>query len=166
MAQLRSGARVAESFAGRGLRRWIPMAAVIAAVGIGFTVLFVSQNTAHNQAIAGATADAKPWELVGPACPEGFSGPWANPQYAPNKPLVFNGVRFSRRAGHVDCSAVAAGKGDKEDYVPLCQFSGPIVLEVTTAKGTFHFQPGVGKPASVSVVDGTPRCVMAISVQF
>ena len=96
----------------------------------------------------------------------GFSGPWANPDYAPNKALVFNGVRFVRRSGHVDCSAVAAGKNARQDYVPLCQFSSPIVLEVVTERGTFQFQPGVGRPATVSILDGRPRCVMAINTKF
>lgn len=166
MAQLRSGSRTAGSFSGGGLARRLPM--IVVGVGVlgGLAFLFATQMRAHDVAIANATADAKPWELVGPPCPEGFSGPWANPDYAPDKSLVFNGVRFTRRAGHVDCSAVAAGKDAGQDYVPLCQFSSPIVLEVTTDKGAFKFQPGVGHPATVSIVDGTPRCVMASNVQF
>lgn len=166
MAQLRSGPSQVGGFGGGPLRRRLPMIVVGVGILAGFGFLFATQMRAHNVAIASATADAKPWELVGPPCPEGFSGPWANPDYAPEKALVFNGVRFVRRAGHVDCSAVAAGKDTGQDFVPLCQFSSPIVLEVMTEKGTYKFQPGVGKPATVSIVGGVPRCVMASNVQF
>jgi len=166
MAQLRSGA----SAAGRGSRgplgRWGPIAVVSLGLAAGLGFLLFTQQRQHNLAIANATADARPWELVGPACPEGFTGSWANPEYAPKKAHVFNGVRFTRRAGHVDCSAIAAGEDKPEDFVPLCQFSSPILVEVATERGVFRFQPGVGKPASISVVDGTPRCVMAANVQF
>ncbi len=166
MSQLRAGGRSSDSFSGSGLRRWGPLAVVVVGVSAAIGLLLFTQGRSHDNAIASATAAAKPWELVGPPCQEGFSGPWASPQYAPTKSLVFNDIRFTRRAGHVECSAVAAGEGASEDYVPLCQFTGPILVEVTTPKGVFRFQPDVGKPATVSVVDGQPRCVLAANAQF
>lgn len=136
------------------------MVVVVVGIVAGVGLLLYTQGRSRQMAIAGATAETKPWELVGPPCAEGFSGPWANPEYAPKKALVFNGLRFARRAGHVECSAIAA-KGGNSDFVPMCEFTGPILVEVTTDRGTFRYQPGVGNPATVSVVDGQPRCVVA-----
>jgi hypothetical protein len=141
--------------------------AIVVAVGIALAVaaLVYSQMRQRELEIAGATAAAKAWELKGPPCPAP-SGLMADPKYGPTKSFVFNGVRFARRFGHADCNAVAAPKGPGPDYYPLCQFTSPAVLEVTTEKGTFKFAPGVGHPATVSVVDGVPSCVIAANAEF
>jgi len=156
LAKLRAGAP--KSFSGRFGR--LPMIVVLGGVAVGIGVLFYTQSKAHRDAVAAATAEAKPWELVGDPCPEGFTGPWAKPEFAPKKSLVFNGITFTRRSGHADCSTIAV-EGKKDEFVPLCQFNGPILVEVKTDKGVFKFQPDVGRPATVSVVEGQPRCVMA-----
>ena len=49
----------------------------------------------------------------------------------------------------------------RTEFIPVCQFSGPSLLTVTTAKGTFYFAPGTGKPATVMTRDGVPSCVLA-----
>ncbi|MFN3521965.1 MAG: hypothetical protein ACK4YQ_06925 [Phenylobacterium sp.] len=166
MAQLRSGARAAGGFSGGPLRRWGPIVLVVAGLTAVLVTLFVGQSRTHARAIAEATAAARVSELKGPPCPKGFSGAWANPDFAPQKALVFNGVRFARRAGHADCSAVAAGGKSGEDFVQLCQFSAPILVEVATEKGVFRFQPGVGHPATVAVADGQASCVLAANATF
>ena len=76
----------------------------------------------------------------------------------PKKAFVFNQIRFDRRFGHVDCNTVAIGQGNA--YAPVCQFSGPALLAVTTDKGRFFFAPGAGKPVTIITENGSPRCVM------
>ena len=73
--------------------------------------------------------------------------------------FITNDIRYDRRYGHADCSIVKAG-GAGNDFVPVCQFSGPAQLVVTTGKGAFYFAPGVGRPATVATRDGVPTCVI------
>lgn len=140
---------------------------VVVALGLtaGVAALAYSQIHARALEIASATASTRAWELKGPDCPPP-SGWSADPKYAPAKTFIFNGIKFARRTGHADCSAVAAPKGQGLDYVPLCQFTGPLILEITTDKGVYKFAPPAGNPATVSVVHGVAKCVVAANADF
>ena len=70
--------------------------------------------------------------------------------------FITNDIRYERRFGHADCNVVADGDG----FAPVCQFSGPAMLVVTTPKGAFYFAPGTGRAATVVTRDGTPSCVL------
>lgn len=161
MAVWRSGVRTT----GSSFKLSLPAIVVAVGIAIGVAALIYSQMHQRALEIATATAAAKPWELKGPPCPAP-SGWAADAKHAPAKAFIFNGIKFARRYGHADCNAVAGPKGHGPAYVPLCQFSSPAVLAVTTEQGTFHFAPGVGRPATVSVVDGVPKCVIAANADF
>lgn len=150
-----------------GARPRLSLAAIVVGLGLaaGVGALVYSQNQSRALQIASATAAARPWELKGEPCPAP-TGWAADPAYAPNKAFIFNDIRFSRRTGHADCNAVAAPAGHGADYFPLCQFTGPSILAVTTPKGVFKFAPEVGKPATVWVLDGVARCVVAANATF
>ena len=133
---------------------------LLALAGIAVKVVALGvigyQNRA--QALAAGTEAAKLSEISGPPCPSLTSAEYAERGSKAKKAFLFDQVRFDRRYGHVDCNSVAAGGG--LGYVAVCQFSGPAQLVVTTGKGSFYFNPGAGKPATVVVEDGTPRCIV------
>ena len=60
-----------------------------------------------------------------------------------------------------ESSAVARKGLLGNGYQLVCQFSSPAVLAVQTGKGLFYYEPGIGQKATVFVLDGTPRCVLA-----
>lgn len=110
----------------------------------------------------GLQAAHKAWNVAGEPCPE-VAAP--APNMLGKKPLrhfTYGGVRFSRKVGHVDCIALP------EDAMPwertvnyrVCQFTGPGVLGVTLDQRTRWFQPGWGRPATVTVRGGRLRCVV------
>jgi hypothetical protein len=45
----------------------------------------------------------------------------------------------------------------------ICQFFAPGRLKVTTAKGTYSFEPGAGRDASLVVRDDVPACVLHVN---
>jgi hypothetical protein len=56
---------------------------------------------------------------------------------------------------------VQEGGGTGLTHDQMCQFTSPSVLAVTTPKGTFYFNPGVGQPASLIIEHDQPRCILA-----
>lgn len=69
-------------------------------------------------------------------------------------------VVFARAFGHVSCDYVANDNGRSLGDMPVCAFTSPSVLKITTPKGEFYFFPSSG-PATVWVPHGVPKCVMA-----
>jgi hypothetical protein len=114
----------------------------------------------QSRQIAEATAAAKVSEISGPPCPAAPGGRFKTPLPL-TQFLDFNGARFGRRFGAADCSAIAKKSLFSAGYNLACQFSSPWVLSVRTDKGVFYYEPGSGQEATIFVVDGTPRCVMA-----
>jgi hypothetical protein len=110
--------------------------------------------------IADATADTHAEEIVGPPCPPVVNAHFKQP-LLPINAFDWDGVRFGRRFGEAECSAVARKNLLGNGYEHLCQFSSPAVLSVVTAKGAFYFELSLGQEASVFVADGVARCVMA-----
>lgn len=141
----------------KGLARTFPLM-LGAAVAIGVVAVGVAGYQKRAQALAAGAAAARLSEIDGPACPTLTAEEYAARGAQAKKAFVFDQIRFDRRYGHVDCNSVATGQG--LGYVPVCQFSGPALLVVTTAKGAFHFAPGAGKPTTVIVEDGAPRCIV------
>jgi hypothetical protein len=131
--------------------------AAVAAVAVAAAVWSVRQQSAQ---IADATADTHAEAIVGPPCPQVANARYRQP-LSPINTFDWNGVRFGRRFGEAECSAVAHKNLLGNGYEHLCQFSSPAVLSVVTAKGAFYFEPGLGQEASVFVADGVARCVMA-----
>ena len=105
--------------------------------------------------------------LAGPAaageparpCPGLSQGAFAKTLMAtrvlPGRHFGFGGAFFARASGAVSCVMKHEGAA----AFPLCRFSNPRVLQISTAKGRFDFLPGSGL-ATVTVRDGRAACVM------
>ena len=131
--------------------------ACVAAVAVAAAVWSVRQQS---QQIADATADTHAEKIVGPPCPQVIDARFKQP-LEPSNLFDWNGIKFGRRFGEAECSAVARKSVLGNGYENLCQFSSPAVMSVVTAKGAFYFETALGQEASVFVVDGVARCVMA-----
>jgi hypothetical protein len=108
----------------------------------------------------GAAKDPRSVAVTGPPCPSVSHAAFVEPLKA-DQIFEFFDVRFGRRFGGADCAeATTVGTFGMTTH-PVCQFSSPAVLAIKTAKGMFYFEPGVGRVATVSIVDDTPRCVLA-----
>jgi hypothetical protein len=131
--------------------------AAVFAVCVAVAVWSLRQQSAQ---IAEVTADTHAEAIVGPPCPQVVNARYRQP-LSPVNAFDWNGVRFGRRFGEAECSAVAHKSLLGNGYEHLCQFSSPAVLSVVTPKGAFYFEPGLGQEVSVFVADGVARCVMA-----
>lgn len=130
------------------------------AIVIGMIAVGVTSYMKRSGDLAASTAEVRPETLVGEPCPVLTAEEYAARPVKAKQGFTSNDIRYERRFGHVECSVIAAKKG-ATDFVPVCQFTGPSLLTVTTGKGTFYFAPGTGKPATVMTQDGVPTCVLA-----
>lgn len=102
------------------------------------------------------------WAVAGRPCPE-VASPAANVLgKKPMKPFTYGGVRFERKTGHVDCAAFPEPVAPWEKPVSyrVCQFTGPGLVRVTTPSQSVWYQPGFGRPVTVTVRHGRASCVL------
>lgn len=142
-------------------RRLTRAALIVVVLGLVASViaLLVIERKNRRDAIAETTAAAGVAALAGPPCQVVTAEAFAPQAAKARKVFEFNGDTYARRFGHLDCNLTAV-KGVR-DPVPVCQFTGPQALSVTTAKGSYYFLPGPGQPATIRVVDEVATCVMA-----
>lgn len=132
---------------------------LMGAVGVGVIVLAVGNHLRRATIIEQSTASLPAGALEGEPCAVMTKAEYEARGAKAAHAFITNDIRYERRYGHADCSIVKAG-GAGNDFVPVCQFSGPAQVVVTTAKGAFYFAPGVGRPATVATRDGVPTCVI------
>jgi hypothetical protein len=133
---------------------------MLAALAIGFTVVGITSYQNRVQKIAESAAAANAAAIVGPPCPVLTKAEFDALDMKPKKLFIFNEVNFARRFGHVECNVVSDGGGT--GFAPICQFSSPSLLSVTTKDGAVtYFKPGTGKPVTVTTPGGKPKCMMA-----
>ncbi|WP_312166295.1 hypothetical protein [Phenylobacterium sp.] len=142
-----------------GLARTFPLM-LVGAIVVGAVAVGITSYMKRADLLAASTAQARLETLNGPACPELTQAEYEASGAKAKQGFASNDIHYLRRYGHVDCSVVGDGKGGN-GFAPICQFSGPQVLVVTTARGTYYFRPGTGKPATVTTHDGVPACVVA-----
>ena len=130
-----------------------------AAVVIGVVAVGVGSHLRRANAIAASAASVDQAVLSGEPCPTLTKADYEARGAKAKQAFVTNDIRYERRFGHADCNVVDAG-GTGNDFAPVCQFSGPALLVVTTDKGAFYFAPGAGRPATVVTRDGVPSCVL------
>ena len=130
-----------------------------AAIVVGMVATGIAAHLRRANAIAASAASVDPAVLAGDPCPTLTKADYEARGAKAKQAFITNDIRYDRRYGHADCSIVKAG-GAGNDFVPVCQFSGPAQLVVTTGKGAFYFAPGVGRPATVATRDGVPTCVI------
>lgn len=144
----------------RRVPRWVWVLAVLAPAASAVWYATHHLSELQRTKIAEATA----WKIEGPACPplapaEFLKGRKRAPRY-----FAYEGVRFYRRSGYVDCAAIYYDGGRSDRFYPVCQFTSPGQVMVRTKKGEWYFDPGVGQPATVSTPHDEARCVMASRV--
>ena len=132
---------------------------LIGAVVVGVIVLAVGNHLRRATIIEQSTASLPAGALEGEPCAVMTKAEYEARGAKAAHAFITNDIRYERRYGHADCSIVKAG-GAGNDFVPVCQFSGPAQVVVTTDKGAFYFAPGVGRPATVATRDGVPTCVI------
>lgn len=132
---------------------------LMGAVGVGVIVLAVGNHLRRATIIEQSTASLPAGALEGEPCAVMTKAEYEARGAKAAHAFITNDIRYERRYGHADCSIVKAG-GAGNDFVPVCQFSGPAQVVVTTDKGAFYFAPGVGRPATVATRDGVPTCVI------
>ncbi|HEY5411197.1 MAG TPA: hypothetical protein VIJ94_10775 [Caulobacteraceae bacterium] len=103
-------------------------------------------------------AKATRWTVAGPPCPAVSPRALADTVVKPGGAFQYDDVTFSRAYGHVYCDEIHDDGGRGLGSHPVCQFTGPAVLKVTTPKGSFYFAPSTG-PATVAVAGDIPTCV-------
>ncbi len=106
-------------------------------------------------------ATAKAWDIQGPPCPALNETEFHAKRWVANKTFNYDGVVLGRAAGDASCSDVRqdGGRGLFSDKV--CQFTSPAVLTVVTKSSRDFFLPGVGQPATITIHNDVPKCVMA-----
>ena len=132
---------------------------LIGAVVVGVIVLAVGNHLRRATIIEQSTANLPAGAMEGEPCAVMTKAEYEARGAKAAHAFITNDIRYERRYGHADCSIVKAG-GAGNDFVPVCQFSGPAQVVVTTDKGAFYFAPGVGRPATVATRDGVPTCVI------
>jgi len=148
---------------GQRRRRRVDSVAVLglAAVVVGAVTFTAWEGRDWLQRRQARAATARAWTLAGPPCPTLTAGEFAARGLKAPKGFEFEGVTMRRQFGHVSCQGVRTHGGVGLDTFPVCQFTGPRALHVTTARGDFYFDPGVSTPATVSTEGGAARCVLA-----
>ena len=119
----------------------------------------------------GQIAIAKEWTVPGPPCPAmsqaalvaaGLkAAPEGDLRGFPDMNSDFDNLRIGRRFGYVSCAEVHDNGGLSFDSHPVCEFTRPVVVTITSAKGVFYFHTGPTAPATVTIQDGVPSCVLA-----
>lgn len=131
---------------------------VAALIFLGFAGWLYGGDYLRQRNLAfGRAAEA---EVAGPPCPQLTEAEFTARKLKAPKATNYENVVFARQFGHLDCRALRYGAGWGTETYPVCQFTSPNVVTVTTDKGRWFFAPGMGKPATVAVPRGEARCVM------
>lgn len=144
------------AYAQRRRRRQLTVTGVI--IGLGIAAFVASQVPGYLIRHGEAAQLARDWTLTGPPCPSLTAEAFAAQGLKAPKAFEYGDVVMARQFGHVSCVKL---KGKDGVEYPVCQFTSPATLKVTTARGEAYFAPGVGHPATVSTEGGVARCVIA-----
>jgi hypothetical protein len=134
------------------------LVAVLAAGGVGGALWW-----RHRQA---DIADARAWTVIGPPCPAVDRATFLAQPYEARQAFETDGIRWARSSAVVECQTIRSDGGVGGEVYPVCQFSSPRALQITTAKGDFYFVPPLGQKATVTVRGGVASCVLGASVDF
>ena len=115
----------------------------------------------HDDAVV-AKAHAAAWNVAGPPCPQ-ITAAWLQVLKITPIPFAYESIRGTRAHGDVNCEFVEYDGPRHTAPFPVCQFSAPLALTLATPTGDVYFEPGAGKPATLSMPDGKLRCVIGAS---
>lgn len=130
-----------------GLARTFPLM-LIGAIVVGFVTVGISSYLQREGLLAASTAVVRPETLVGEPCPSLTKAEYEARPTKAKQAFISNDIRYERRYGHVECSVIAAADNGTA-FVPVCQFTGPALLTVTTVKRAFcSRQASASRPRS------------------
>jgi hypothetical protein len=108
-----------------------------------------------------ALSYAREWEIDGPPCRQVTAAQFAAEGRRLRSGAIYQDVAFARQFGHMSCASLRYGGGWSTSVYPVCQFTSPYGLKVTTDKGEWWFATERGQPATVATPHGQARCVLA-----
>lgn len=132
---------------------------VAATIAVGLPGWFLAQSYLGKREAALFLASEA--TVDGPPCPSLTKAQFEAEGLKVKKATFYEGVTFARQFGHMECRSLRYGAGWGTAVYPVCQFTSPSALKVTTDKGEWYFNPGPGQPATVGTPRGEARCVMA-----
>lgn len=133
------------------------LAGVVGLAGAGVWTATIMRSDA-----SAAKAHAAAWTVTGPPCPQ-ITAAWLQMLKITPIPFAYESIRGTRAHGDVNCEFVEYDGQRHTAPFPVCQFSAPLALTLATPTGDVYFEPGAGKPATVSMPDGKLRCVIGAS---
>ena len=101
------------------------------------------------------------WKIEGPPCRQVSAAAFAAEGRKLRSGAVYQDVTFVRQFGHMSCASLRYGGGWSPDVYPVCQFTSPHGIKVTTPKGEWFYAVEPGQPATVATPHGKARCVLA-----
>lgn len=104
---------------------------------------------------------AREWAIAGPPCAALSRAEFEARGLKVRKGTVYEGVTFYRQFGHMSCTALRYGAGWGQSTYPVCQFTTPRALKVSTYEGDWYFDIAPGQPATIAAPRGQVRCVLA-----
>ena len=112
--------------------------------------------------LAGCSGAPEQVALEGPPCPQLAAAAFTARGIAPEESMRLGTAVVRFRFGRAECNATGSSGGGWDSAAqPICHFSSPALLHVTTASGgEFYFDPGVGQPASLALSESAARCVL------
>jgi hypothetical protein len=148
--------------ASRGLRRrigaWLKSAGAIVALA---PVLCAIPAFIVFKTWLEATSLKAEWSIKGPTCPTvAAPSPVATRRH--KRPVTFQyyEASFTRSFGGVSCGSVPESSIWPSENYRVCRFNNPGAVVVRTAGRAVVFEPGVGRPATVTVRRGQASCVI------
>ncbi len=144
-------------------RRKRPIVPILTAV-VAVAVIAAFAGFTWQRRIERETAKTRAYIPAGaPACPTLTRQAYGAGAVKATQAFAMEETTFARAYGHVDCDYLANDSGRSMEDYPVCAFTSPAVLKITTPKGEFYFFPSTG-PATVWVPHGVPHCVTASNV--
>ena len=139
----------------------LPARLALAAVIVAALAMAISEAWGRRQVIAQDTAIAHASAIVGPACPSLSAAVYQQSLAGGEQVTEFDDAFIGRHHGNAFCSQVSAHDWLGLSAYSVCQFSDPWVLKARTGSGSYYFNPGAGRQATLEFRGGSPRCVMA-----
>lgn len=149
-------ARVRRRRLGAG-QKVVLTAAVVLAVGFP-TWLFGGSYLKRREE---ALTLSREWAIEGPPCAALTKAEFEARGLKVRKGTIYEGVTFYRQFGHMSCTALRYGAGWGQRTYPVCQFTTPKALKISTGEGDWYFDIGPGQPATIAAPHGKVRCVRA-----
>ena len=101
------------------------------------------------------------WQIDGPPCRQVTAAQFAASGRRLKSGAIYQDVAFARQFGHLSCASLRYGGGWSTAVYPVCQFTSPHGLRVTTDKGEWWYATEPGQAATIATPHGEARCVLA-----